>query len=149
MERQNLKTSLKKQTNEEIRKYILANPGSTYEQVVKDLGLTNFSKPHFFTMRTRLKKAGLIPGGTKAPGPVEGKKKVRANRVESEMEIPRSMMTLEIIESLDITGFSEELKRHYKSHILPLLQKHLPDGPKLHLAFLSDPPVLEIRRFIS
>ena len=149
MERQKLKTSLKKQTNEEIRKYILAHPDSTYEQVLKDLGVSNFSKPHFFTMRTRLKKAGLIPGGTKGSVPKEGKKSVRANRADSGMERPHSLMTVEIIETLDIEGFSDELKSHYKSHILPLLQKLVPDGPKLHMAFLSDPPKLEIRRIIS
>lgn len=58
-------------------------------------------------------------------------------------------MTVEIIESLDIAGYSDELKAYYKTYVLPLLQKLVPDGSKLHMAFLSDPPKLEIRRIVA
>jgi hypothetical protein len=55
----------------------------------------------------------------------------------------------EILELVDISSFSSELKDHYRSHVLPMLKRLLPDGAAISFAFLSDPPTLEIRRMVG
>ena len=54
--------------------------------------------------------------------------------------------TIEILESIDAAGFSNELREHYKSHILPLLKRLLPNGERLQIVMLSDPPAIELSR---
>lgn len=56
---------------------------------------------------------------------------------------------IEILETINAGGFSEELRTHWKTVVLPLLKGLLPGGKNVTLAFLSDPPVLEIRRPVS
>ena len=56
---------------------------------------------------------------------------------------------MEILETIDAGGFSEEVREHYKSHVLPLLRKLVPGGEGLQLVFLTDPPTLELRRGVS
>lgn len=56
---------------------------------------------------------------------------------------------IEILDTMDCSGFSEEIKNHYKSHILSLMQKLVPGGQKISIAFLSEPEALEIRRLIE
>jgi hypothetical protein len=56
---------------------------------------------------------------------------------------------VEILETLDCSGFTQEIRDHYKSHILLLVQRQIPDGERISFAFLSDPPGLEIRRALG
>ena len=58
-------------------------------------------------------------------------------------------MKVQILETVDISNFSEEIKEHYRSHLLPMLKRLLPDGPTMHFAFLSDPPCIEIRKLVG
>jgi hypothetical protein len=61
---------------------------------------------------------------------------------QSDTPAPR----FEILETLDASRLSEELKEHYKSHFLPLIQRLVPDGKKIQMVFLADPPAIELRR---
>jgi len=55
----------------------------------------------------------------------------------------------EILELVDISSFSPELKDHYRTHVFPMLKRLLPDGPAISFAFLSDPPTIEIRKTVA
>ena len=55
----------------------------------------------------------------------------------------------EILGTVEASSFTPELMNHYRSHFLPLLKRLHPDGPDIQFAFLSDPPVIEIRRMIG
>jgi hypothetical protein len=59
---------------------------------------------------------------------------------------PAGIMKVEILYSVNTSGLSDELRVHYKSHVLPLLKRLMPDGPLLHFAFLAEPSCIEIRR---
>lgn len=53
---------------------------------------------------------------------------------------------VQILDTIDATGFSDELKETFKCILLPILQRNIPDGKKIELAFLSDPPLIEVRK---
>lgn len=139
-----LKKSDKKKLNEKAKQYIKDNPDCTYDELTAALGFKELSKPHFFSMKTQLRKKGLIPGEsrTRRSGRGPGRPAASAAPLSS---ASRSVKTIEILESIDAEGFSDELRDHYKSNILPLLQKLMP-GMGLHMVFLSDPPTIELRR---
>src|SRR5690606_33775391 len=50
-----------KQMNERAKQYIKDNPDCTYDELVQNLGFKELSKAHFFSMKTLLRKKGLIP----------------------------------------------------------------------------------------
>ncbi len=137
----------KKQQNSRAKEYIKANPGCTYEELVQALGFKELSKPHFFSMKTQLRKKGLIPGEsrTRRTRKGEGRAEAAPRRPESPTLPALPTKTIEIVASVDASGFPEELRDHYKTHFLPLLQKLWP-GQGLHMVFLSDPPTIELRR---
>lgn len=146
----NLKKSEKKQQNQRAKEYIKSHPGCTYEELVQALGFRELSKPHFFSMKTQLRKKGLIPGESRTRRTRKGEGRPLAaasgsSRSETPSLPPLSTKTIEIVHSIDTAGFSDELREHYKSHFLPLLQKLWP-GQGLHMVYLSDPPVIELRR---
>jgi hypothetical protein len=144
----NLKKIEKKQQNLRAKEYIQSHPGCTYEELVQALGFRELSKPHFFSMKTQLRKKGLISAEsrTRRNSKGEGRTQTKsASRSESSGLPGLPSKTIEIVASIDTAGFSEELRDHYKSHFLPLLQK-LWAGQGLHMVFLSDPPVIELRR---
>jgi hypothetical protein len=148
-----LKKIEKKKQNEKAKQYIKEHPGCTYDELVKSLDFKELSKPHFFSMKTLLRKKGLIPeesrtrrgrkaGEKTAPSAPRQVREVRQIHVIS----PVNTKTIEILETIDAGGFSDEVREHYKSHILPLLQKLMPTGEKLQMVFLTDPPTIELRR---
>lgn len=145
----NLKKTEKKQQNQRAKDYIKSHPGCTYEELVQALGFRELSKPHFFSMKTQLRKKGLIPGESRTRRTRKGEGRPLAAASASRPETPSlpslSTKTIEIVASIDTAGFSDELREHYKSHFLPLLQKLWP-GQGLHMVYLSDPPVIELRR---
>lgn len=146
-----LKKIEKKKMNERAKQYIKEHPGCTYDELVQNLGFKELSKPHFFSMKTQLRKKGLIPeeSRTRRGRKAGDKKGPSAPREIQAMSISASTTkTIEILESIDATGFSDEIREHYKSHVLPMLQKLMPQGEKLQMVFLSDPPTIELRRSV-
>jgi hypothetical protein len=138
-----LKKSDKKKMNEKAKQYIKDHPDCTYDELVAGLGFRELSKPHFFSMKTQLRKKGLIPGESRTRR--SGRGPGRPAAAASAPSRSSSVKTIEILESIDAEGFSDEIKEHYKSRVLPLLQKLMP-GNGLHMVFLSDPPTIELRR---
>ncbi len=144
----NLKKIEKKKQNLRAKEYIKSHPGCTYEELVQALGFQELSKPHFFSMKTQLRKKGLIPGESRTRRTRKGEGRPTAagiSRPETPSLPSLSTKTIEIVASIDAAKFTDELREHYKSHFLPLLQKLWP-GQGLHMVFLSDPPVIELRR---
>jgi hypothetical protein len=151
----NLKKIEKKKQNTRAKEYIQTHPGCTYEELVQALGFRELSKPHFFSMKTQLRKKGLIPGESRTRRTRKGEGRTHAapagstrtagGRQETPSMPDLPTKTIEIVASIDAAGFSDELRDHYKSHFLPLVQKLWP-GQGLHMVFLSDPPVIELRR---
>ncbi|MBW8887499.1 MAG: hypothetical protein JF616_07045 [Fibrobacteres bacterium] len=146
-----LKKIEKKKLNEKAKQYIKEHPSCTYEELVKALEFQELSKPHFFSMKTQLRKKGLISEESRTRrGRKPGEKKAVVVHRESRPAASASTTkTVEILESIDADGFSEEIREHYKSHIMPLLRKLIPGGESLQLVFLSDPPTYELRRGVS
>jgi hypothetical protein len=146
-----LKKIEKKKLNEKAKQYIKEHPSCTYEELVKALEFQELSKPHFFSMKTLLRKKGLISEESRTRrGRKPGEKKTAVVHRESRPTAAASKTkTVEILESIDADGFSEEIREHYKSHIMPLLRKLIPGGESLQLVFLSDPPTYELRRGVS
>jgi hypothetical protein len=99
-------------------------------------------------MKTQLRKKGLISAESRTRRSRKGEGRPAtpsAARSETPTLPALPAKTIEIVASIETAGFSEELRDHYKSHFLPLLQKLWP-GQGLHMVFLSDPPVIELRR---
>jgi hypothetical protein len=140
-----LKKSDKKKLNEKAKQYIKDHPDCTYDELVADLGFKELSKPHFFSMKTQLRKKGLIPGESRTRRSGKGPGRPPARQTVAPSQKPSTVKTIQILESIDATGFTEEIRDHYKSHVLPLLQRLVPGGG-LHMVFLSDPPTIELRR---
>jgi len=144
-----LKKIEKKKLNEQAKQYIKEHPGCTYDELVKSLDFKELSKPHFFSMKTQLRKKGMIPEESRTRrGRKAGDKKPQIGPREIRVIPVSSTKTIEILESIDATGFSDEIREHYKSHVLPLLQKLITQGEKLQMVFLSDPPTIELRRSV-
>ncbi len=142
-----LKKIEKKKLNEKAKQYIKEHPGCTYDELVKSLDFKELSKPHFFSMKTLLRKKGMIPEESRTRrGRKAGEKKPASGPREIHVIAPTHTKTIEILETIDASGFSDEVREHYKSHVLPLLQKLMPTGEKLQMVFLSDPPTIELRR---
>jgi hypothetical protein len=142
-----LKKIEKKKLNEKAKQYIKEHPGCTYDELIKSLDFKELSKPHFFSMKTLLRKKGLIPEESRTR---RGRKTNENKPLSAPRQIhvisPNQTKTIEILETIDASDFSDEVKEHYKSHVLPLLQKLMPTGEKLQMVFLSDPPTIELRR---
>ena len=136
----------KKKMNERAKQYIKSHSDCTYEELVDNLGFKELSKPHFFSMKTLLRKQGQIPEQSRTR---RGRKPGVSYGSISKPTPAKSLSTtktIEILESIDATAFSDELREHYKSKILPLLKRLVPNGDGLHMVMLSDPPTIELRR---
>jgi hypothetical protein len=147
----NLKKVEKKKLNEKAKQYIKANPSCSYDELVKALDFKELSKPHFFSMKTLLRKKGLIPEESRTRrGRKAGEKKPAAASAakEGKLAVVAPTKTIEILESIDASDFSDEIREHYKSHVLPLLQRLVAQGDRLQMVFLSDPPTIELRRTV-
>jgi len=146
-----LKKIEKKKLNEKAKQYIKEHPSCTYDDLVKALEFQELSKPHFFSMKTQLRKKGLISEESRTRrGRKPGEKRLVVVHRESRPAVTHSTTkTVEILETIDAEGFTEEIREHYKSHIMPLLRKLIPGGESLQLVFLSDPPTYELRRGVS
>lgn len=146
-----LKKIEKKKLNEKAKQYIKENPSCSYDELVKALDFRELSKPHFFSMKTQLRKKGLISEESRTRrGRKPGEKSLKPVQREAKpAAAPSATKTVEILETIDAGGFSEEVREHYKSHVLPLLRKLVPGGETLQLVFLSDPPTMELRRGVT
>ena len=146
-----LKKIEKKKLNEKAKQYIKDNPSCTYEELVKALDFRELSKPHFFSMKTQLRKKGLISEESRTRrGRKPGEKRLQAAPREVRPSAPTATIkTVEILETIDAGGFSDEVREHYKTHVMPLLRKLVPGGETLQMVFLSDPPKLELRRGVT
>lgn len=134
----------KKKNNERAREYILANPDCTYEDLVKSLNYPELSKPYFFTLRGNLRRAGKVgrQSGSRKGNPESG------TTGHNGLPAPQGIQ-MEILDSLDASGFSDEVRAHYKTHVLPLLRRLVPGGRELQAVFSDNPALLEIRRPLS
>jgi hypothetical protein len=142
----------KKKLNEKAKQYIKEHPSCSYDELVKALDFKELSKPHFFSMKTMLRKKGLIPEESRTRrGRKAGEKGAATGRPaakETQLAVAAPTKTIEILETIDASGFPEEIREHYKSHVLPLLQRLIAQGDRLQMVFLSDPPTIELRRSI-
>lgn len=148
-----LKKFEKKKLNEAAKQYIKTNPECTYEELIHKLNFHELSKPHFFSMKTLLRKKGLIPEQSltrrgRKPGQKSSTSyyKPLTSSSGAPMKSMTNSKTIEILESIDATNFSDEMREHYKSHVLPMLKRLLPQGERLSMVMLSDPPTIELRR---
>lgn len=117
-----------------VKDYLRSHPNTDYATLVKELELEGaLTRPNFYAMRNRAK------AGEPARKPVEPAPFI-ANP---------SVMTVEILAETDSKGFSNEIKAHYQSHILPLLKRVVPGGGALQLVFHSDPEKIEVRRLVK
>lgn len=71
------------------------------------------------------------------------------SEVASPVDPSRAYMKVEILHTIDCSGFTQEMIAHYRSHILPLVKRLHPDGPTIHFAFLSEPFCIEIRKMLA
>ena len=138
----------KKKERTLAREYLRKRPDCTYEELIKDLGITSLSKPYFFNLRGILRKSGVIPVGN---GSKRGRKKDTGKGQEKPVNGKPVLVGthIEIMETVDAAGMTQEIKDHWKSGVLPLLQRLLPNGKGVTLVFLSDPPSIEVRRAVS
>jgi hypothetical protein len=129
-----LQIEVRKKSTPEIRAYLRKNPSCTYEELIQALNLTGLSKPWFYVLRSQVreKTSGVL---SKEPTSLQSKL--------------NGYMQVEILDSIDCSKFSDELKAHYKTHIFPLIKRLRPDGLSIHFSFLSDPPCIEIRKMVG
>ena len=147
IEETTLKKFEKKKLNERAKQYIQSNPDCTYEDLIQSLNFRELTKPHFFSMKTQLRKKGLISHESRARrGRKPGSKSTNTVRSNQPVLSKSNTKTIEILESIDASDFTEEIREHYKVGVLPLLKRLLPNGENLQLVMLSDPPTIEIRR---
>lgn len=136
----------KKKERALARDYLRKHPDCSYEQLIKELGITSLSKPYFFNIRGQMRRSGVIPGV--APGR-EGRKDTGKIVAKTEGTVPMlNGVTVEILHTMEWSGLSDELREHWKTSVLPILNALIPGG-KVTLAFLSDPPTMEIRRAVG
>lgn len=138
----------KRKMNEKARQYIRSHPDCSYDELVLNVGYAELSKGYFFNMRNQVRKSAGLPLSRAGRGASE-KPSAQKSVGAKPSQMSTATMTVEILESIDAEGFSEELKGHFKFHFLPLLKRLLPGGPTLQMVFLSDPPKVEIRRLVS
>ncbi len=137
--------------NERAKQYIREHSDCTYEDLVGELNFEELTKAHFFSMKTQLRKKGLISGESRAK---RGRKPNSVLGITKQYpKEPRSMpmtqnKTIEILESIDVTEFSEEIREHYKNHFIPMLKRLMPNGERIQMVMLSDPPTIELRRTV-
>ena len=111
----------KKKERTLAREYLRKRPDCTYEELIKDLGITSLSKPYFFNLRGILRRSGAIPVGN---GSKRGRKKDADTGLEkSKAEKPTFAGTqVEILHTIDASKVTSELREHWKTTVLPVLQ---------------------------
>lgn len=125
-----------------VGKFILANPKTSYTEATETLKLPELTTTQFYNVRAQLRRKGqLIDTG--AAG------KERSAKASGAAPAAGRNTHIEILETIDVSGFSDEIKEHYKTGILPLLRRLVPQEKGLRLVFLSDPPSLEIQRLVN
>lgn len=123
-----------------VKQHIQAHPKTTYADLVAELKLEQLTTVQFYNVKAGLRKKGLLPdtGAARISKPST-----------SDASSPRSnSVHIEILESFDISGFTPEILQHYRTHFIGTLRKLVPNGESLRLAFLSDPPIMEIQRVV-
>lgn len=129
------KSELKKKSTTEIRAYLRKYPACSYEELVKTLKLNSLSKPWFYALRSQANQ-------------VTSRENVDSEATLGGRPAVGTTMTVEILDTIDSSRFSDEVKLHYQTHILPLLKRIVPDGSSIQLVHLTDPPSIEIRKVI-
>lgn len=124
-----------------VRKHILNNPKIPYAQLVAELKVPRLSTVQFYNIKAQLRKKGqLVDRGDSGLS-----SRARPNESTSS---PKSMR-IEILDSIDIANLPDDIKEHYKTNILDMLRRLVPDGKNLRMVFMSDPPTLEIQRIVT
>lgn len=138
----------KKKEKVAVRDYLRKHPDTGYEKLVAVLGVQSLSKPYFFNIRGALRKSGAIPGGN---GLKREGRKVGGKRLEKPLDGKPTLMgtRIEILHTMDATRVTPELRQHWKDFVLPVLKELVPGGEGIRLVFLSDPPMMEIRKVFS
>lgn len=126
-----------------VRKHILGNPQIAYADLISDSKFSRLTTVQFYNIKAGLRKKGLLVGKA------ESKSKSERRFAPTEFVPDPKSKCIEILETIDFSNISEEIKQHYKTGILTLLQRIVPDGKNIRMVFLSDPPALEIRRLAS
>ncbi len=130
-----------------VRKYILAHPNASYTELVLALKCDPLTTIQFYNIRAQLRRKGQLPDtGAAKPKTVaiESKPAGAVNNAKTSANSTR----VEILHTVDASDFSPAILDHYKTGVLPLLQRLVPDGKNIRLVFLSDPPALEIRKLV-
>jgi hypothetical protein len=121
-----------------VRQHILANPKSSYNDAIEQLKIPELSTTQFYNVRAQLRRKGqLIDTGAE-----------KSNKASVESPRQSKSTHVEILETIEIAGLSQEIKEHYTTGILPMLRRLVPQGKTIRLAFLSDPPSIEIQRVV-
>jgi len=135
----------KKKERTLARDYLRKHPDCSYEQLIKELGITSLSKPYFFNIRGQMRRNGAIPDVTPKR---EGQKETGKPVGKAEAVPNLNGVKVEILHTMDASGLTPELREHWKSTVLPVLNA-LVSGGGVMLAFLADPPTMEIRRQVN
>lgn len=136
-----MSNSVKLEMLQVVKNHIQSKPKITYADLVAELKMPQLSTVQFYNIKAGLRKKGLLPD--------KGHAKVVERSKPEKMEPRSNSIHIEILESIDISGFSSEILNHYRTHIIELLRKVVPNGKTLRMAVLSDPPILEIQRVVS
>jgi hypothetical protein len=133
-----LNPATRQKATPEIRDYLRKHPDCNYEELVKALSLKSLSKPWFYALRSGVRK--------------NARGSFRESKAKENAPVsiwPQPIMTVEILESIDASGFSAGLKREYVESFQPLLRQVIPGGNALQVVVLESPPRIEVRRLIS
>jgi len=125
------------------RFHILKHPRVSYSDLVAELRLPRLTTVQFYNIKAQLKKQGKLP--------ISGEARAISNPLTSiaNHTPPTKSQRIEILDTIDVSTFSDEIKDHYKTSILGLLNRLVPAGNNIQMVLLSDPPSLEIRRIVS
>lgn len=122
-----------------VRQFILENPSTSFTTTTESLKLPGLTTIQFYNIKAQLRRKGkLMDSGVKQSDGLGNRKSAASNSTR-----------IEILHTVDVTGFTPEILEHYKTGILPLLRRLVPEGKGISLVFLSDPPAVEIRRIVS
>ena len=123
-----------KRSTPQIRAHLRKHPECSYEELKKALPNVDLSKPWFYVLRSqaRRKTTGVLS--------------TEPTSLQSKLN---GYMQVEILDTIDCSKFSDELKTHYKTHIFPLIKRLRPDGLSIHFSFLSEPRCIEIRKMVG
>lgn len=139
-------------SSELVRSYLKMHPFASFAELKKDLNLKTLSSPWFYTIRSEMRENGELPASDESDPPL--KKKGRRRRGSTSVTVGNAVSgstssVIEILDTIDCSEYSEDLKKQFKDQFFPILRRLHPYGESLQLAFLQDPPRMEFRRQIQ